>query len=106
MRLLPVLLIAAMPLRCTEVEPRASARPPSVVIEVRGPDGRYVAATTASLRARDASQLDLMCVVADDEGVRSAALSFVHDASSCTLPDGAVYRGTFTVASVPASQLQ
>lgn len=102
-----ILAVATAQLGCTKVVKNTAAKtPPSVVIKIRGADGQYATASTASLAATAASQLDVMCIVRDDEGVKSAALSFSSGTSHCTLPGGAVYSGSFSISSVPASQVQ
>jgi len=70
---------------CTLVTPNTSATtPPSVVIKVKGPDGQYAAATTASVSGSSGT-LNLICVVSDLQGVQGASMAFVGVTNSCII---------------------
>src|SRR5260221_70917 len=80
--------------------------PPNVEIKVRGTNGQYAPATTATLAVSSSDALDLMCVNSDPEGVSSIALSYSNHSDSCTTGDGAVYSGSFSIQGVPSPATQ
>lgn len=91
---------------CTKVVKDTSpASAPVVEIKVKGADGQYQPATTATMAAASAGQLDFVCIVRDSEGVRSLAINYSGAADGCNL-DGAVYSGVFTVTPLPAPAFQ
>jgi len=75
--------------------------PPTVEIKVRGTDGQYTPASTASLSTANGS-LDLLTLAADPQGIYSIAISFLGQSNSCTLNGGAFYNGSFPILGLPA----
>jgi hypothetical protein len=70
---------------CTLVPVNPSdMNPPSVVIKVKGPNGQYAAATTASVSGSSGT-LNLICVVSDPLGVQGASMAFVGVTNSCNI---------------------
>jgi hypothetical protein len=73
---------------------------PKVEIKVRGADGQYAVASTATMKAGQAGTLELMCVVSDPDGVKSIQLNFTKATDSCNL-DGQIGTGSFPLEPVP-----
>ncbi|MGO8865896.1 MAG: hypothetical protein ACLQME_05265 [Alphaproteobacteria bacterium] len=73
--------------------------PPSVVIKVKGPDGQYAPASTATYSA-SGGRLDLMCIVSDPQGVQAIQLSFLGNSDSC-LVGGSPISGSYPIAGLP-----
>jgi len=91
---------------CKKVVKNTNAKtPPAVEIKVRGSDGQYAVASEASLAAGAPGQLELLCIVHDNEGVKSISLSFSSQVDACNV-GGAIYTGVFSLATVPAPQFQ
>lgn len=80
--------------------------PPTVEIKVKGANGQYATASSATLAVSSNDALDLMCVNSDPEGVSSIALSYSNHSDSCTTGGGAIYSGSFTIDGVPAPATQ
>lgn len=61
---------------------------PGVVLEVRGPDGRFRSATEATFAGAftPGRALELRCVVSDPGGVSRATLAFGGSAEACEAP--------------------
>jgi len=101
------LLVSALGIGCqkTTINPN-DATPPTVEIKVRGADGQYAAASTASLNIESTNTLDAMCTVNDPDGVRSISLNYSGTSDSCTLSGGAIFSGSFAIEGLPASATQ
>ncbi len=96
-----VVVSAGLGLGCPKVVKDVNDKTtPSVVIKVRGADGQYAVATEATMSAAASGQLDLMCIVEDPQGVRSASLHYSSGTGACNV-NGAVYTGSFTISPVP-----
>jgi hypothetical protein len=80
--------------------------PPNVEIKVKGTNGQYAVASSATLATSSSNTLDLMCVNSDPEGVSSIALNYSDHSDSCTTGDGAIYSGSFTITGLPAPATQ
>jgi hypothetical protein len=79
--------------------------PPTVEIKVKGADGQYAPASTASLAVSSTDEIDLMCTNSDPEGVSSIALDYTSQSDSCTV-DSAIFSGSFSIDGVPPSAVQ
>lgn len=80
--------------------------PPTVEFKVKGANGQYATASSATLTAASNEAVDFMCVNSDPEGVSSIALSYSNHADSCTTSGGAIYSGSFTIDGLPAPATQ
>jgi hypothetical protein len=79
--------------------------PPTVEIKVKGADGQYAPASSASLAVSSSDAIDLMCVNSDPDGVSSIALNYSSQSDSCTV-DGTIFSGSFPIAGVPSAAVQ
>ena len=80
--------------------------PPTVEIKVKGGNGQYAPAATASLATASTDRVDLMCVNSDPEGVSSISLNFSNHSDSCTTDGGAIFSGSFSILGVPSAETQ
>jgi len=78
--------------------------PPSVVIKVKGPNGQYAPASTATYSA-SGGRMDLMCIVSDPQGVRAIQLSFLGNSQSC-LVGSAPISGSYPIGGLPGALQQ
>lgn len=82
------------------INPNDQTRP-IVEIKVRGTDGQYTPASTASLYTTSGS-LDLLTLATDPQGIYSISIDFLGQSKSCTLSGGAFYNGSFPILGLPA----
>jgi hypothetical protein len=80
--------------------------PPTVEIKVKGANGQYAPASSATLAISNGDALDLMCINSDPQGVSSIALDYSNHSDSCTTGGGAIYDGSFTIDGLPAPATQ
>jgi hypothetical protein len=100
-----VVSVLAIGCQKTKINPN-DATPPTVEIKVRGADGQYAVASTASLNIESTNQLDAMCTVNDPDGVSSISLTYSGTSDSCTLSGGAIFSGSFPIEGLPAPATQ
>jgi len=81
------------------------ATKPTVAIKVRGSDGQYAPASTATMSASQAGKLDIMCVVDDPQGVKSISLNLVGHSDICSLGD-TWGEGGYSFTPVPTDLFQ
>ncbi|MEI9928186.1 MAG: hypothetical protein WDN44_11430 [Sphingomonas sp.] len=66
---------------------------------MKGADGQYATAQTASMNPTS-GQIDLLCIITDDDGVKSASVSYSGASPSCVYGDS-FDNGSFSVEGLP-----
>jgi hypothetical protein len=79
--------------------------PPSVEIKVKGADGQYAVASSATISASAASDLDWMCIASDANGVMSAQVNYTSTLNGCTI-ESTVWDCAASYQAQPQNQFQ
>lgn len=79
--------------------------PPTAVIKVKGVDGQFVAQTAIDV-APDETQINLICIIQDQDGVHDATLTFVGTSPACRTAQGDSTQGPYTLEGPPLPATQ
>jgi hypothetical protein len=80
--------------------------PPMVEIKVKGSDGQYSAASEVNMSVSQPSTLDIMCIVTDPDGVKSANLDFDPYVETCTIGDTPSSQAKYLYQPLPQDLFQ
>lgn len=93
-------MLLAFTAGCDKVSPDPNDQtPPQIEIKVRDASGQYVEASKVDLHSNE--PLEIMCIVSDSGGIKTASLEFFGKVDSCTV-GGAIYTGTYYASPLPS----